>query len=59
MIWWLVEGLRRAGTQPTGGNRGIATTSGGLEVMFSPASHSGLDYTDLSIECSAEPSTSA
>ena len=51
----LVEGLRRAGKQPTREKLRDALESlhrydiGGLEVSFSPASHSGLDYTDLSI----------
>ena len=51
----LVEGLRRAGKQPTREKLRDALDSlrhydiGGLEVSFSPASHSGLDYTDLSI----------
>ena len=51
----LVEGLRRAGRQPTREKLREALESqhrydiGGLEVSFSPASHSGLDYTDLSI----------
>lgn len=51
----LVEGLRRAGKQPTREKLRDALESlrrydiGGLEVSFSAASHSGLDYTDLSI----------
>jgi ABC-type branched-subunit amino acid transport system substrate-binding protein len=51
----LVEGLRRAGKQPTREKLREALETlrrydiGGLEVSFSPASHSGLDYTDLSI----------
>ena len=51
----LVEGLRRAGAHPTHEKLRDALESlkrydiGGLEVSFSPASHSGLDYTDLSI----------
>ena len=51
----LVEGLRRAGKQPTREKLRDALESlrrydiGGLEVSFSPASHTGLDYTDLSI----------
>ena len=51
----LVEGLRRAGRQPTREKLREALETlrrydiGGLEVSFSPASHSGLDYTDLSI----------
>ena len=51
----LVEGLRRAGKQPTRAKLREALETlhrydiGGLEVSFSPASHTGLDYTDLSI----------
>ena len=51
----LVEGLRRAGKQPTREKLREALETlhrydiGGLEVSFSPTSHSGLDYTDLSI----------
>ena len=51
----LVEGLRRAGKQPTREKLRDALESlhrydiGGLEVSFSPTSHTGLDYTDLSI----------
>jgi ABC-type branched-subunit amino acid transport system substrate-binding protein len=51
----LVEGLRRAGKQPTREKLRDALESlrrydiGGLEVSFSAASHTGLDYTDLSI----------
>ena len=51
----LVEGLRRAGKQPTREKLRDALETlrrydiGGLEVSFSPTSHSGLDYTDLSI----------
>ena len=51
----LVEGLRRAGKQPTREKLRDALDSlrrfdiGGLEVSFSPTSHTGLDYTDLSI----------
>ena len=51
----LVEGLRRAGKQPTREKLRDALETlhrydiGGLEVSFSPSSHSGLDYTDLSI----------
>ena len=51
----LVEGLRRAGKQPTREKLRDALESmhrydiGGLEVNFSASSHSGLDYTDLSI----------
>jgi branched-chain amino acid transport system substrate-binding protein len=51
----LVEGLRRAGKQPTREKLRDALETlhrydiGGLEVSFSPTSHTGLDYTDLSI----------
>jgi ABC-type branched-subunit amino acid transport system substrate-binding protein len=51
----LVEGLRRSGAHPTREKLREALESlhrydiGGLEVSFSPTSHSGLDYTDLSI----------
>ena len=51
----LVEGLRRAGRNPTREKLRAALETlhhydiGGLEVSFSPASHTGLDYTDLSI----------
>jgi branched-chain amino acid transport system substrate-binding protein len=51
----LVEGLRRAGKQPTRAKLRDALETlhrydiGGLEVSFSPSSHTGLDYTDLSI----------
>ena len=51
----LVEGLRRAGSQPTRDKlrRALETLShfdvGGLEVSYSPTDHSGLDYADLSI----------
>ena len=51
----LVEGLRRAGKNPTREKLRNALETlhhydiGGLEVSFSPASHTGLDYTDLSI----------
>ena len=51
----LVEGLRRAGKQPTREKLREALETlrrydiGGLEVSFSPTSHTGLDYTDLSI----------
>jgi ABC-type branched-subunit amino acid transport system substrate-binding protein len=54
----LVEGLRRAGKQPTREKLRDALESlhrydiGGLEVSFSPTTHSGLDYTDLSIVAS-------
>ena len=51
----LTEGLRRAGKQPTREKLREALETlrrydiGGLEVSFSAASHTGLDYTDLSI----------
>ncbi|MCK9688384.1 ABC transporter substrate-binding protein [Scleromatobacter humisilvae] len=51
----LVEGLRRAGKNPTREKLRAALETlhhydiGGLEVSFSPTSHTGLDYTDLSI----------
>jgi len=51
----LTEGLRRAGKAPTREKLREALETlrrydiGGLEVSFSPGSHSGLDYTDLSI----------
>ncbi len=51
----LVEGLRRAGAHPTREKLRDALETlhrydiGGLEVSFSPTSHTGLDYTDLSI----------
>ena len=51
----LVEGLRRAGKNPTREKLRDALETlhrydiGGLEVSFSPTSHTGLDYTDLSI----------
>ena len=51
----LVEGLRRAGPQPTRDKlrRALETLQrfdmGGLEVSYSPTDHSGLDYADLSI----------
>jgi branched-chain amino acid transport system substrate-binding protein len=54
----LVEGLRRSGAHPTREKLREALETlhkydiGGLEVTFSPASHSGLDYTDLSIVAS-------
>ena len=51
----LVEGLRRAGPNPT--RAGLRTAMetfrkfdiGGLEVSYTPTNHSGLDYADLSI----------
>ena len=51
----LVEGLRRSGPHPTREKLRDALETlkrfdiGGLEVSFSPTSHTGLDYTDLSI----------
>lgn len=51
----LVEGLKRAGPQPTREKLKAALETfrrvdiGGLEVSFSPTDHSGLDYADLSI----------
>ena len=51
----LVEGLRRAGPNPTSTKlmqalEGIRKLDiGGLEVSFGPHDHSGLDYADLSI----------
>lgn len=51
----LVEGLRRAGRDPTraGLKKALESLSrydlGGLEVSYTPASHTGLDYADLSI----------
>jgi ABC-type branched-subunit amino acid transport system substrate-binding protein len=51
----LVEGLRRAGPKPTREGLQAALDGfskvdiGGLEVSFSPADHTGLDYADLSI----------
>ena len=51
----LVEGLRRSGPAPTrlSLRNALETLNrfniGGLEVSYSPTSHSGLDYADLSI----------
>ena len=51
----LVEGLRRAGRGPTRAGLKKALESfnrvnlGGLELSYSPSSHTGLDYSDLSI----------
>jgi ABC-type branched-subunit amino acid transport system substrate-binding protein len=51
----LVEGLRRAGRDPsrTGLKNALETFNhynlGGLELSYSPTSHTGLDYADLSI----------
>lgn len=51
----LVEGLRRAGANPTRASLHAALNGmsrydlGGLEVGYSPTDHTGLDYADLSI----------
>jgi branched-chain amino acid transport system substrate-binding protein len=51
----LVEGLRRAGANPTRAKVVAALETlnkfdiGGLEVSFSPSDHTGLDFADLSI----------
>ena len=51
----LVEGLRRAGTNPTGDKVRAALESirgfdvGGMDVSYSPSDHTGLDFVDLSI----------
>ena len=51
----LVEGLRRAGPNPTraGLKRALESFNrfnlGGLELSYNPSSHTGLDYSDLSI----------
>jgi branched-chain amino acid transport system substrate-binding protein len=51
----LVEGLKRAGKQPTREGLRKALDSlgrfdlGGVEVGYSPADHSGMDYVDLAI----------
>jgi ABC-type branched-subunit amino acid transport system substrate-binding protein len=51
----LVEGLRRAGPQPTRAKLQQALDGfrkvdiGGLEVTYGPTDHTGLDYADLSI----------
>jgi ABC-type branched-subunit amino acid transport system substrate-binding protein len=51
----LVEGLRRAGPNPTRAKVVAALESirrfdlGGLEVSFGPEDHTGLDFADLSI----------
>ncbi|MGE4242192.1 ABC transporter substrate-binding protein [Ramlibacter sp.] len=51
----LVEGLRRAGKNPTREKLQAALEAmssynlGGLEVSYSPNDHTGLDFTDLSI----------
>jgi branched-chain amino acid transport system substrate-binding protein len=51
----LVEGLRRAGANPTRASLVTALNGlrkydiGGMEVSFSPTDHTGLDFADLSI----------
>ena len=51
----LVEGLRRAGRDPTraGLKKALETFArfdlGGLELSYTPTNHTGLDYADLSI----------
>ena len=51
----LVEGLRRAGPNPTGTRLRDALESiknldlGGLTLGYSPTDHSGMDFTDLAI----------
>ncbi|OYU44105.1 MAG: amino acid ABC transporter substrate-binding protein [Burkholderiales bacterium PBB4] len=51
----LVEGLRRAGPKPTPSSLRDALENmrkfdlGGLDISYSPTSHSGLDFSDLSI----------
>jgi len=51
----LVEGLRRAGREPTRASLKAALETfshvniGGLELSYSPSNHTGLDYADLSI----------
>jgi ABC-type branched-subunit amino acid transport system substrate-binding protein len=51
----LVEGLRRAGANPTRDKLRLAMDGmkkvdiGGLEVTYSPTDHTGLEYADLSI----------
>lgn len=51
----LVEGLRRAGPRPTPSSLRDALEGmhkfdlGGLDISYSPSSHSGLDFSDLSI----------
>lgn len=51
----LIEGLRRAGPKPTPAGLRDALAGmhkfdmGGLEISYSPADHSGLDFADLSI----------
>jgi ABC-type branched-subunit amino acid transport system substrate-binding protein len=51
----LVEGLRRAGPAPTREKLVAALNSmnrfdvGGMELSYSPANHTGLDFSDLSI----------
>jgi hypothetical protein len=51
----LVEGLRRAGPNPTGDKVRAALEGirdfdvGGLSLSYSPSDHTGLDFVDLSI----------
>ena len=51
----LVEGLRRAGPNPTGARVRVALEAirgydiGGLDVTYSSTDHTGLDFVDLSI----------
>ncbi len=51
----LVEGLRRAGSNPSGDKVRAALESirgfdmGGMDVSYSPSDHTGLDFVDLSI----------
>ena len=51
----LVEGLRRAGAQPTRQSLWAALEGmrkfdlGGLEITYGPDDHTGLDFADLSI----------
>jgi hypothetical protein len=51
----MVEGLRRAGAQPTREKLHTALEGirnfdvGGLQLSYSPTSHAGLDFADLSI----------
>ena len=51
----LVEGLRRAGPNPTGVSLTAALNGlknfdlGGMELSYGPADHTGLDFVDLSI----------
>jgi len=51
----LIEGLRRAGANPTGEKVRAALEAirgfdvGGMELSYSPSDHTGLDFVDLSI----------